>query len=381
AFWNYITEVCVHSGEHGLQLFEAFKNRSFDKVFVHDRMTNRPRRYIPQTNRTKTLEKLYKRTYQNYHKWKVSSSKNLPNYRKLPAHVFIRQLSNAIPSDHQKIRHWLSNRALFNFIREHTILKFHLSQLQIEQDYWQHLIQMVTPAIQWLSEMPKNITKHNSINWDYPRSQRNLQHRQQLINNKIREAEYRLNKHLEEKNHYYGIAKEYIINFSVDTMDIAISTLIDHDLKKSKQFFDNKKSILPFDIREVELVKQFYSLNPNEQQKCFAQQIWRKHSRYNKRKITFTLKPWLQSNFTFEKKPQSTLQTKPSYQTDTIKIKSEYNIISYDIQTDHITENIEFATNTTKTNETNIKQIIQTRIQNIERRAEQILKMASKNEP
>ncbi|CAF3189370.1 unnamed protein product [Rotaria socialis] len=66
AFWNYITEVCVHSGEHGLQLFEAFKNRSFDKVFVHDRMTNRPRRYIPQTNRTKTLEKLYKRTYQNY---------------------------------------------------------------------------------------------------------------------------------------------------------------------------------------------------------------------------------------------------------------------------------------------------------------------------
>ncbi|CAF3189358.1 unnamed protein product [Rotaria socialis] len=313
-------------------------------------------------------------------KWKVSSLKNLPNYRKLPANVFIRQLSNAIPSDHQKIRHWLSNRALFNFIREHTILKFHLSQLQIEQDYWQHLIQMATPAIQWLSGMPKNITKHNSINWDYPRSQRNLQHRQQLMNNKIREAEFRLNKHSEEKNHYYGIAKEYINNFSIDTMDFAISTLIDHDLKKSKQFFENKKSILPFDIKEVELVKQFYSWSPNEQQKYLAQQLWRKHSRFNKRKITFTLKPWLQSNVTFEKKRQSTIQTKTSYQMDTTEIKSEFIINSEDMKSEDITKNFEIQTNIFNRNEFNMETIIQARLRNIEQRAKKILQMATQND-
>lgn len=62
-FWKYITETCVYSGETGLHILNAFKNRSFDKTFVHDRMNHRPRRFIPHTNRKQKLKEYYQKAY------------------------------------------------------------------------------------------------------------------------------------------------------------------------------------------------------------------------------------------------------------------------------------------------------------------------------
>lgn len=106
-------------------------------------------------------------------KWKASS-KMVPNYRNWPTGVFTHRLSNAIPTHRLKILRWLTNSELISFTHEFAVLKFHLMQLQIEKNYWEHINRFATPVIKWLSSMPKTITKQNYINWDYPRTTKNL---------------------------------------------------------------------------------------------------------------------------------------------------------------------------------------------------------------
>ncbi|CAF4237685.1 unnamed protein product, partial [Rotaria sordida] len=121
--------------------------------------------------------------------WK-NSSRTLPNYRKMPNKIFIHRLSKSIPSQCAMIRQLLTNNtAMLHFIRHRALLMCTLSELKIEEDYWKHVADVAMPTVRWLSQTSKDITKRNFINWDYPRTEHNIRHRQRLIDNKLQQAE------------------------------------------------------------------------------------------------------------------------------------------------------------------------------------------------
>ncbi|CAF1292873.1 unnamed protein product, partial [Rotaria sordida] len=87
---------------------------------------------------------------------------------------------------------------MLHFIRRRALLMCTLSELKIEEDYWKHVADEAMPTVRWLSQASKDITKRNSINWDYPRTERNIRHRQRLIYNKLQQAEANLKVHLQQ---------------------------------------------------------------------------------------------------------------------------------------------------------------------------------------
>ncbi|CAF1486875.1 unnamed protein product [Rotaria sordida] len=87
---------------------------------------------------------------------------------------------------------------MLHFIRHRALLMCTLSELKIEEDYWKHVADVAMPTVRWLSQTSKDITKRNFINWDYPRTEHNIRHRQRLIDNKLQQAEANLKAHLQQ---------------------------------------------------------------------------------------------------------------------------------------------------------------------------------------
>ncbi|CAF5072368.1 unnamed protein product [Rotaria sp. Silwood1] len=92
--------------------------------------------------------------------------------------LFKRILCKTILSYCHQIRQWLTNAEILQFIQHHAQLMCTIFQLQMDNDYWKHAINVALPVINWLSRMSKDITKRNFINWNYPRTEKNIKHRQ-----------------------------------------------------------------------------------------------------------------------------------------------------------------------------------------------------------
>lgn len=153
---------------------------------------------------------------------------------------------------------------MLNFLRDHVVLESNLLQLHIEEDYWKQVIQLAMSAIKRLSFMPKNITRENSINWDYPRTENNLRHRLNLINNKVQQAKHKLNTHCLHNSVFVKHENTNDSDLSMAIINDATTNLIENGLTRWRQYFEQRKIILSFDIQEVQLVKSFYELNPDK---------------------------------------------------------------------------------------------------------------------
>ncbi|UJR06537.1 hypothetical protein I4U23_010820 [Adineta vaga] len=160
-------------------------------------------------------------------------------------------------------------------------------QLEMEKDYWQHVTDRLLFAVQWLSRMPKNLTKRCSINWDYPRTEHNIRHRQKLTENKLNKICQQLRIHLQQQySCYHSLVSDKtstheIMHIISDTLRV----LIENGLKELHTRFEQKKSMLPVDADEIQLVKSFYELHPTENQKIKAEKIWRGKRKYCQRQI------------------------------------------------------------------------------------------------
>ncbi|CAF1535148.1 unnamed protein product [Adineta ricciae] len=135
--------------------------------------------------------------------------------------------------------------------------------------------------------MPKDLTKRCSINWDYPRTEHNIRHRQKRTENKLDKICQQLRIHLQQQySCYYSLLSD---KTSIDEIMYIISdtlqVLIQNGLKELHTRFEQKKSMLPFDADEIQLMKSFYELHLTEDQKIKAEKIWRGKRKYCQRQI------------------------------------------------------------------------------------------------
>lgn len=201
-------------------------------------------------------------------KWKTSRQL-IPNYLKMSSRLFMNLLCMNLTSHQNKIKHWLKHTNKLQCFRRHAELLNNILLLEIEQDYWETITDSVPIEIIWLSNMSKDTTRINSINWAYPRTIENLNKRQTIIQNKLKEIQHQLMIHLKEESFIVRPA----INKSIDILNLtstAIREFVYQGQQRLRTMYGEQKLIFGFDHNDLRLVKSFYDLNPTNEQVCFS---------------------------------------------------------------------------------------------------------------
>ena len=160
------------------------------------------------------------------------------------------------PVDHQKIEQWLTNFTMLEFIQQHAEFICTVFQLKIEQEYWSYIANLTTmPVMIWLSDISKDVTKQNSINWDHTKTKMNIKYRQQIIKNKLKQAENNLNIHLQQPYQFSSqMENKTSLDHSMNIILNALFVFVQNSLYYFRSNFEQKKILLKFDINDVHLV-------------------------------------------------------------------------------------------------------------------------------
>ncbi|CAF3411927.1 unnamed protein product [Rotaria socialis] len=204
--------------------------------------------------------------------------KLIPNYENLSPYQFKHVLTKVIPLCYQNfMEQWLTNFNILEVLQQRAQLMSTVFQLRIEQDYWNYISNLINmPIVIWLSEVGKDFTKQNSINWDHTKTESNIQRRLHIIHAKLQQAEHNLTFHLQQLYLHYGdIQDQFFMVHFIDIITNTLRILVNNNLYYFRTNFEQKKILLHFDTTDAHLTKSFYDLNPTEKQISTVQNIWR----------------------------------------------------------------------------------------------------------
>ncbi|CAF4772871.1 unnamed protein product [Rotaria magnacalcarata] len=269
-------------------------------------------------------------------KWK-NSRQLIPNYLKMPSRLFVDLLCTNLASHQNKIKHWLTHTNQLQCFRRHAELLNNILLLEIEQDYWENIIDSVPIEIIWLSNMPKDTTRINSINWAYPRTIENLNKRQTIIQNKLKEIQHQLMIHVKQES----FIARHSISKSIDLLnliDTAIRQFVHQGQQRLRTMYGEQKLIFEFDHNDLRLVKSLYNLNPTNEQLLHVQKLWRSKVKACKRAIQ-----QCHDNSSLHDQPNTEINT--DFTTCHIRSIVEARLINIQQRTDQI---IQFKMNSFK---------------------------------
>ena len=204
--------------------------------------------------------------------WKLSPELT-PNYSKIPKQQFKRLLCQANPLYRRRLQLHLSNTELLSFVQKRAHLMSAKLQLELEKDYWKHVIDKLLSAIKWLSQMPKNITRRYSINWDYPRTERNIRHRQRLTENKIKQIDEEIRVHSQKSVTCWTISDETLVDQNIRIIFAALKVMICDGIENLYMRYEQKKALIQYDAFDIALLKSFYDLHPTGNQVIYHSSI------------------------------------------------------------------------------------------------------------
>ncbi|CAF2134675.1 unnamed protein product, partial [Rotaria magnacalcarata] len=150
--------------------------------------------------------------------------------------------------------------------------------------YWETITDSVPIEIIWLSNIPKDTTRINSINWAYPRTIENLNKRQTIIQNKLKEIQHQLMIHVNQESFIARSSISKSIDL-INLIDTAIREFVHQGQQRLRTMYGEQKLILEFDHNDLRLVKSLYSLNPTNEQLLHVQKLWRSKVKACKRAI------------------------------------------------------------------------------------------------
>jgi hypothetical protein len=211
--------------------------------------------------------------YFSIDKWKLSPELT-PKYGKIQNQQFKNSLCQANPCYRQQLEQYLSsNPKLLSFVQQYAHLMSMRFQIEMEKDYWKHVIDGLLPAVKWLSRMPKNLTGRYSINWDYPRTELNIRHRQRSTENKLNRIRQQVQIHSPQYSSCWSISDKTLIDQIMHMICDALKVMIENDLQNLHTQFEQKKILIQYDAYDVHLLKSFYDLHPREDQVSYHSSI------------------------------------------------------------------------------------------------------------
>lgn len=162
---------------------------------------------------------------------------------------------------------WLNNFSIMQFLHKHADLMSMVLQLKIEQNYWNCLTSMMATSKVYLSDISKDLTMKNSINWDHSRTEEYIERRKNLLEHKLQETEHAFHIHSQQACPFHHPTLDMnAVKYHMDILTTTLTTLVECNLSYLRTNFEQKKTLWQFDINAICLVKSFYDLNPTDHQ-------------------------------------------------------------------------------------------------------------------
>ena len=231
----------------------------------HSLRSNTKERWTsPPDKRQKKFLKQYNMS--NDH-WK-QIAQLIPNYNNLSLarfkHLLIRNIFN---EHHRQIEPLLNDRQMLGFLHQRAQLLSNIIQLKIEEDYWKYRQNLNASVINWLSKVPKSVIQQNFINCDHTKTKNSIKHRQQIIHRQLKQAQTKLSIHLQQPNPLnWQTNNQNLIGDLLEIIYHALSIVMYNSLYYLFINFEQKKTLLNFDVHDAYLVKSFYDLMPTKEQ-------------------------------------------------------------------------------------------------------------------
>jgi hypothetical protein len=117
--------------------------------------------------------------------------------------------------------------------------------------------------------MSKNLTRRYSINWDYPRTERNIRHRQRLIENKLNQICRKVQVHSQKYLSCSTTSDKTLIDQTTHIICDTLKIMLENDLQYLHRRYEQKKILIQYHAYDVDLLKNFFDLYPTEDQVIF----------------------------------------------------------------------------------------------------------------
>ena len=167
------------------------------------------------------------------------------------------------------IEQWLAtNSSMILFLQLHAELMFPVIRLRFTQQYWHFIAKFNDIAIIRLSKISKDVMKkENSVNLIYSETKINIQGHQNIIQNKLQQAQQHLK--LQFKEPYplnWQKENQTSVDHLMNIINKALCVIIQNDLFYFLTNLHHGMILTKFKIDNSYLLKLFYDLKPTEEQ-------------------------------------------------------------------------------------------------------------------
>jgi hypothetical protein len=187
-----------------------------------------------------------------------------PSYLKVSDKIFKLMLSNAIKDDN-KIIQYLDTNEKIQFVRQMIEITNNLQYLYLQDHLWQDYYNIGMKDGIWAQRLSKLYAKQHNTCRTYGFPKHIIEKRQQTITkqlqhtrNELQQFEIKLEQH----------AQQWHPSFDPNILSDTINTYVEKGQQRLTQEFDYRRKMLALYSNDHHLIKQFYNLQPNEEQVC-----------------------------------------------------------------------------------------------------------------
>ena len=191
--------------------------------------------------------------------------KSKPQYLKVSDRVFKQMLSNSI-KDGDKLVQLLDTNEKLQFVRQMTEVTNNLQYLTLQRQLWQDYYNIgINEGDIWPSQLSKADAKLHHTCRTYGFHRHIIEKRQQKIKHHVQRTIHELQQYLIKLQQNIQQWQPFI---DPDILSNSINECVKNGQKRLRHEFDYKRKMLEFNSNDHRLIKQFYDLQPNEEEVC-----------------------------------------------------------------------------------------------------------------
>lgn len=192
-----------------------------------------------------------------------------PNYSNVSDQIFKQMLSNAIKNDNDRINiiQALDTQEKLQLIRQITEITNNLHYFNLQRQLWHDYsnIGLKQDADSWsiTSRFSKSFAKQHHICRTYAYSKHMVEQRQKTIEHQLQRTTNELSQYLIQ---LHTLTDQWRSSIDPNLLCDIINECVKNGQQKLCQEINYRRNMLKFDFNDHHLIKQFYGLQPNEEQ-------------------------------------------------------------------------------------------------------------------
>ena len=195
-----------------------------------------------------------------------------PRYLRMSDKMFKQMLSNEIEHDDNTIQ-CLDTKEKIEFVRQMTEATNNLYYFDLQRQLWQAYDDIGMKEGVWMFRVSKSFAKQHHTCRSYGFAKHIIDKRQNKINQQFKQAIDRVQQYIIELEQN---VQQWQPSIHPAILSNAINECVKNAQRRLRQTFDYKKKMLTFNYNDHHWIKQFYHLQPSQEQV-----LWKRYFEYS----------------------------------------------------------------------------------------------------